>query len=440
VEAVTTSSQIKMKNIDSVYIKIFIKKNNLAVFSYFDAFNNFVQLIYEPKKVDTVYKVCIENKQKNLLYFTNQFTSIPILLDNNDTININYNNNTLSINSNFYNNSTSNLFNSLYKTKKSIFQYEIESLRIPIAQRNIVLQEYFDSTIFYLNKNKSSIKNIVYDLSINVSKYIYYKNKLIRSAVDKSSTLNLLLDSVTTLINDSSFCYLKEHKDLVRTYCLTRWGNDFVNPTHNKKIYDSVSKNLFGRIRDEKLFAELSAMRAKKAEYYPLYLKQFYADCKTTSLLEYVKENYEENERTNTRVLENSNKQKITWDEMINKNKNAVLYIDFWASWCRPCREEFPVANKVIELYVGKPLKYVFVSIDAIRYNWMNAIKMEKTDGYMNNFLISDVLNSSLTKEFNLNTIPRYIIINKKGKVVNMDAPRPSDPKLKPLLDKLIAE
>jgi hypothetical protein len=50
------------------------------------------------------------------------------------------------------------------------------------------------------------------------------------------------------------------------------------------------------------------------------------------------------------------------------------------------------------------------------------------------------VLNSSLTKEFNLNTIPRYIIINKKGKVVNMDAPRPSDPKLKPLLDKLIAE
>jgi hypothetical protein len=56
----------------------------------------------------------------------------------------------------------------------------------------------------------------------------------------------------------------------------------------------------------------------------------------------------------------------------------------------------------------------------------------------MDSYLIANPEKSELIRQFKINAIPRYMIIGKDGKVINADAPRPSDPKLRVLFDELL--
>lgn len=51
-------------------------------------------------------------------------------------------------------------------------------------------------------------------------------------------------------------------------------------------------------------------------------------------------------------------------DEKYFHSKDTTMIINFWATWCKPCVEELPYFNTVAEQYKGKPVKFVFVSLD----------------------------------------------------------------------------
>ncbi len=54
-----------------------------------------------------------------------------------------------------------------------------------------------------------------------------------------------------------------------------------------------------------------------------------------------------------------------------------------------------------------------------------------------NNFLLIDAAKTSFSKQYNINAIPRYLLFDREGRVINPEAPSPSDPALANLLDKL---
>ncbi|MGF1924997.1 MAG: TlpA family protein disulfide reductase [Bacteroidia bacterium] len=102
-----------------------------------------------------------------------------------------------------------------------------------------------------------------------------------------------------------------------------------------------------------------------------------------------------------------------------------VVYIDLWASWCGPCKEETPYLKKIYEKYKGNN-KIQIISIasfdaknrdrryEIIKKDEMNWLQLEDTD-------------DSFAKSYQANFIPRFIIVDKKGNIVDSDAPRPSD-------------
>ena len=55
--------------------------------------------------------------------------------------------------------------------------------------------------------------------------------------------------------------------------------------------------------------------------------------------------------------------------------KNKVTMIDFWASWCKPCRQEMPNFIKVYNEYKSKGFEVVGVSLDENKEAWVSAIK-----------------------------------------------------------------
>lgn len=118
--------------------------------------------------------------------------------------------------------------------------------------------------------------------------------------------------------------------------------------------------------------------------------------------------------------------------------KGKYVYIDVWATWCGPCRAEIPSLKKVEAAYHGKNIEFVSISVDVDKDHekWKNFVK-EKQLGGIQLFADKNWL-SDFIKSFNINSIPRFIIIDPKGNVVDADAARPSDPKLQAQLDSLL--
>lgn len=118
--------------------------------------------------------------------------------------------------------------------------------------------------------------------------------------------------------------------------------------------------------------------------------------------------------------------------------RGKVVYLDIWASWCGPCRQQFPAAKELKAQLSKKEMKsieFLYISIDNTETVWKKAIEELGIEG--KHGLSKGGWGSEVTAKFGVSSIPRYLIFDKKGKVVDPNAPRPSDPRLIEILRKL---
>lgn len=117
--------------------------------------------------------------------------------------------------------------------------------------------------------------------------------------------------------------------------------------------------------------------------------------------------------------------------------KGKYVYIDVWATWCGPCIKEIPSLEKVEEQFQGKNIVFASISIDNTkdREKWSNFVNKKQMGGIQ--LLADKEWDSKFVKEYNIRGIPRFILIDANGNIVNAQAPRPSDPKLVDLLNSL---
>ena len=93
-------------------------------------------------------------------------------------------------------------------------------------------------------------------------------------------------------------------------------------------------------------------------------------------------------------------------------------------TWCGPCCEEIPYMEKVAENFRNDPrIEIVSISVDANRKAWET--KLEKDKPEWKQFLLKNFCDL-----YNINGIPRFMMFDKKGRIITVDAPRPSDPEI----------
>ncbi len=125
--------------------------------------------------------------------------------------------------------------------------------------------------------------------------------------------------------------------------------------------------------------------------------------------------------------------------------KGKYVYVDVWATWCGPCKAEIPSLKNLEKEYHDKNIQFVSVSIDDDRTHqgsWEKAKESWKamvTDKELSGIQVfaPNGWQSGFVRDYRINGIPRFILIDPNGNIVSADAPRPSDPKLVDLFNEL---
>ena len=99
--------------------------------------------------------------------------------------------------------------------------------------------------------------------------------------------------------------------------------------------------------------------------------------------------------------------------------RGNLLLIDFWASWCLPCREEFPELERIYKQYKSTGFNILGVSIDDSHRKWLNAIEKDKIT--WENVISRGGFKSQIAIDFQIFAIPSNYLLNKEGVVIAKD-------------------
>lgn len=113
-----------------------------------------------------------------------------------------------------------------------------------------------------------------------------------------------------------------------------------------------------------------------------------------------------------TKLTTTENKD-ISFEDILKQNEGKVVVIDVWASWCSDCIKSMPQVKTLKNNYPD--VAFVNLSCDKTHDAWLNGIEKHEVTG--ENYLIKDGMKGEFGKSIKLDWIPRFIVVDKNGKI-----------------------
>lgn len=200
----------------------------------------------------------------------------------------------------------------------------------------------------------------------------------------------------------------------------------------------AASPENFKRLSQEKIANDLLQLNKGKFDPNFVIVQKKEIEESLTGLIKYYEEVQESNKMNNSPSPSFDYVNYAGGKSKLEDFRGKYVYIDVWATWCGPCRQEIPFLKKAEEKYKGKNITFISISIDKLKdqEKWKTMIK-EKELGGVQLFADND-WNSKFVQDYKITGIPRFILIDPKGNIVKADAARPSSAELIKELDSLI--
>jgi thiol-disulfide isomerase/thioredoxin len=119
----------------------------------------------------------------------------------------------------------------------------------------------------------------------------------------------------------------------------------------------------------------------------------------------------------------------------LSKLANRFVVLDVWATWCGPCKVQAPYFEELADRYTSEQVAFVSVSIDENKNAWLVEASGKKSRVLQ---LWAKNADEDFGKRFAIASIPRFILIDPRGNIINADLPLPSEPEFEATLQKEI--
>lgn len=328
------------------------------------------------------------------------------------------------------------------------FEQEVKSEILTYPYRSARLLDSL-AIIYHINDQfkllcNSIFKNEQYNMLYNL--YQVYKAEL-----KKSNLFNQKLKEISPIYNsltnrqDFDLSIPQYYIQSLADNKLKTKINKVNNDEELKEAMDSINGNFSNLSRDYLLAKLLYIVNYKKIKISKKNWKYFKRSCKDDEYRKLIRKlfsstkkiNGNTNDTTDNKVISSADFKSYTIEEIIKKEKGKLILLDFWASWCAPCIEEIENTNKLKQLFPGEQLSIIYLSFDKelIRWNHANADLLLETNY---SYKLQNFDKQSFIKKYKVEEIPRYMLINQWGNLIDANAPKPSDPKLKELMQKYL--
>lgn len=129
----------------------------------------------------------------------------------------------------------------------------------------------------------------------------------------------------------------------------------------------------------------------------------------------------------NTEHLKEAKDADALWKELISPYKGKIIYVDFWGTWCGPCKMQMKYVADIKKQFVGKDVIFMYFANNSPEEGWKNVIKSYSLTGEnIVQYRLPDQQQGMLERRFGIHAYPTYLTIDRDGNVVDTNPPRPS--------------
>ena len=291
--------------------------------------------------------------------------------------------------------------------------------------------------------NKFSFKGNLKNKIVSCSFFLKDKPSNVSGVYLENGDIEMQLSHKEIINNDGLkviFFKIESIKGSATTLMQKEYFDFLKNNTKDKNYHQELLKranNIINQNPKNPLGATIIFALLRNGNFDTIVLKKMYAKIDKSCVNQLTIKLLEQNLYPEQFVKINDNVFNFTLpdknDKLFDTNslKGKWFLIEFWASWCGPCRQQIPDLKKVYDLYKNKNFQIVGLSIDERKTDWIKALNKENLDWI--NVVENEGFGGKIIKKYNLNGIPGNFLINPEGKIIAKD--------LHPLdLDKILSE
>lgn len=283
----------------------------------------------------------------------------------------------------------------------------------------------------------------VAEFFLQINEYEEHKLNLYESdKIDFSKTE--IIEAIISNINSTDSVQYSRLKSFNYEFTEMYYIHNLLPEIKGKNNLDSIIRlddysTLFGKsllyMHINQLLNSTSVKQGQKL------IESFDGDSLLENWSDYFKSKYnlDQNFSTDWSISDNR-KNTFKFNKVLQERQGEVLYIDFWASWCLSSIKEMPHLERLYYDYQDRPFEIIHISVDIDPEKWEWAEKEHLGFNKYNSFILNSLDLSTVQEEFEMDSIPRYLLFDKSGNLIHGNAPKPSDERLIRLLDQHLVE